>query len=402
MRKTGNLKFIQELNRSIIFDTIRELGPISRIEIAKKTGVSPTTVTSAVSELIAEGLVIEVGMGQSSGGRKPILLKFDPNGRFLIGVCITHTYISMAEMNLEAEVRRKRLISFSGKTGRDLIEYILDSIQLFMDGCHDLRNCLGISLIVPGIVDSDQGRIVYNSKLKLQNIPFKKMVEQRFDLKAYLDNDTNSIAMAEKLFGSFKQYKNLIYIMIGDGIGAGIIINDSIYRGHRGGAGEFGHTITDRGGARCECGNSGCLENYASWHAIYSRILTAIGRGNSTLMLELAKGDLLQITPKIFNYALKQGDTLALDIIEEIAIHLSIGICNIINLMDPEVVILGGELVEQNPLLLEMINQQISQKAMNAKKSKAMVYPASLGEDFGLVGAASVLLQAHFNSRLST
>jgi DNA-binding Lrp family transcriptional regulator len=167
MRRTGDLKLIQELNRSIIFDTIREKGPISRSEIAKKNGLSPTTVTAAVFDLIAEGLVKEGGTGTSSGGRKPIMLQFSPDSRSIIVVSITNTNLTVGEVNLNAEVKRKRQFNFPDFKGDQVIDYTLQAVQEFLEDIPNRESCLGISLSVSGIVDAQEGVLLYNNQLKL-------------------------------------------------------------------------------------------------------------------------------------------------------------------------------------------------------------------------------------------
>jgi len=227
MQKTGNLKLIQELNRSIILKTIRHHGPISRSEIAKKNKISPTTVTAAVKELIYQGLVYEDGVGVSTGGRKPVLVRFSSDSKFIIAVAITNSSIKIAEMNLEAKVRRQKIFPVYGKL---VIDYLLKSIDRFLEEYSDLTKCIGISIVSPGIVDVDKGIIYENTKLKLKNIPLKEIVEKQFKLKTWLENDANAIALAEKRFGAYRKFKNLIYITISDGVGAGIIVNGSIFR----------------------------------------------------------------------------------------------------------------------------------------------------------------------------
>ncbi|MCG2761562.1 MAG: ROK family transcriptional regulator, partial [Candidatus Atribacteria bacterium] len=322
MQKTGNLKLIQELNRSIILKTIRYYGPISRSEIAKRNKVSPTTVTAAVRRLLQQGLVCEDSVGTSSGGRKPILVRFSPESQFIVVVAITNSSIKIAETNLEAKVRRQKIFPIHNLTGKLVIDYFLESISYFLEEYSDLTKCIGISIISPGIVDVDRGVICENTKLKLKNIPLKEIVEKRFKLKAWLENDANAIALAEKQFGAYKKYKNLVYVTIGDGVGAGIIVNGSIFRGGNGGTGELGHTSIDRNGIYCDCGNRGCLENYVSWPAIYSKVSSSIAQGKHTMMLELAKGDIDRVTPSIFLNALEKDDQLAKEIMEEVAGYL--------------------------------------------------------------------------------
>ena len=166
------------------------------------------------------------------------------------------------------------------------------------------------------------------------------MVEKRFKLKAWLENDAIAIALAEQKFGAFKRYKNLIYVTIGDGVGSGILIDGAIYRGGTGGAGEFGHTSIDKNGIYCDCGNRGCLENYISCAAIYSEVTSSVAEyGRNTKMLELTKGDIAQITPSIFLSALKNDDTLAREIMDDVAGYLATGIVNLVNLFNPDPII---------------------------------------------------------------
>jgi N-acetylglucosamine repressor len=403
MRKTGDLKLIQELNRSIILETIRISAPISRSEIARKNSLSPTTVTSAVNDLIREGFVKVEGTGQSKGGRKPILLRFSPNNHFLIGVSISNTAITVAEMNLESVITRTEVYHFNSIYGRGVTDYIIASIGRYLGHYSDLTNCIGISIISSGIVDAVSGVIRYNSQLRLQDVPLKELVEKEFSLKTLLDNDTNAMAIAEKQHATENnRIQNLIYVMIGDGVGAGIIVNGTIFRGHHGGAGEFGHTIVDRGGIRCDCGNRGCLERYVSWPAIYSRIVTAITEGKGTKVFDLADRDLANISPSVFRVALEQGDDLLAEIIDDLASYLSVGLVNLINLFNPKVIVIGGDMLHNNEDFLKKLNHNISNSALDTLTNGLEIRPTSLGEDFKLIGAASVLLHEVFDFSFTT
>lgn len=400
MRK-GDSKLIQELNRSIILNKIRLNGPISRIELAKRNNISPSTVASAVLELIREGYVSEIGTGESSGGRRPILLQFDPDNHYLLAVAITNTSIELALMNLEASILRKESMSVLGLQGDAVIDLMMELLDDLIVDTHPLDKCIGIAVTMPGVVNVEKGIIYYNSKLRLNEVPLKKIVEDRYGIKAWVENDTNSLVLAERRFGGYSQYSNLIYIMIGDGVGAGILVNDTILRGSRGGAGEFGHTSVNRNGIRCECGNVGCLENSVSWPAVYSRILAAITSGRPTLISELSEGDFNRIQPSVYKEALRREDSLAMDITEEIAEHLGAGIVNLINLFNPGAIILGGCLAHDNPILLDKVQAHIKRHAMRILKDDILVGQSSLGEQDILAGAAAVVLQDVFRFSLT-
>lgn len=401
MRRTGDLKLIQELNRSIILDTIRQHGPISRSDIAKRQGISPTTVTTAVHELIRDGLVCEDGTGESSGGRKPILVRFCPDGQFLVGVSITNTAITIAELNLEASLKRKKAYPVGPEMfGEQVVQHVLASLDDFLGQYEDLSSCLGISIISPGIVDASRGIIRFNSKLKLKDVPFKELAESRFKLTTWLDNDANAIALAEKNFGVGVDADNLLFVTVGEGVGSGLVVNGSIFRGSRGGAGEFGHISVERSGFRCDCGNVGCLENYVAWPAIYANILSAITRGKQTIALELAEGDMHRITPAIFRTALQQQDQVCLDIVEEIAAYLSAGIVSLVNLFNPSLIILGGEIMRDNALLVSRIQKLVQERGMFIMTEGLEFRQTALGEDFEVKAAAAVLLQDVFHFSL--
>ncbi|MEC0308116.1 ROK family transcriptional regulator [Paenibacillus lautus] len=390
--KKGDHKLIQALNRSKVLNKIRTEGPISRIDLAKKNKLSPSTVASAVQELIKEGYVSEIGTGSSSGGRKPILLKFNPDNHYLFAVAITNSVMMLARMNLEARVLQKETHPLTGLQGEAVVERLQSLMDDFMTGQEDLERCVGISITVPGIVSDSQGMVHYNTKLRMTDVPMKRMVEERYGLRTWVENDMNSVVLAERRFGDYA-FANLIYISIGDGLGSGILINDHLLRGKHGGAGEFGHTSINRSGIRCECGNVGCLDSYISWIAVYSRIITAIATGRPTLIQEMSGGDYSQIVPSVFKEALRRGDKLARDLNEEVAELLGAAIVNLVNMFNPEALILGGDMAHGNPELLEMVRSYIDRHALPILKEDMVFGLASLGEDEKLMGAASVLLQ---------
>ncbi|PWU69363.1 ROK family transcriptional regulator [Gracilibacillus dipsosauri] len=401
MKRTGDLKLIQELNRSIVLDTIRRYGPISRSEIAKKNELSPTTVTSAVQDLIRERLVNENGTGLSSGGRKPILLQFSPDNHYLIGVSISYSKITIADMNLEAKINQKNVYLTNGYTNEHLIEYLLELLHGFLTERKDNRICVGISIITQGIVDAYQGIIHHNPKLQLNNVYLKNIVENRLELPTWLDNDTNAYVLAEKNFGLYQEYKNMVYITIGDGLGAGIIVNDSLARGVKGGSGEFGHTTININGKPCECGNKGCLENYVSWPSIHERLITAIKNGKNTLLTDLSNGKNESILPEHFTQAINAGDELANEVLNEVSFYLAAGLVNLVHLFNPDIIILGGEITNNNKLLFNRLSHLVEDRSLKTLYKDVNIKIASLGEEFEMIGAASVLLQDKFQFKLT-
>lgn len=402
MQRTGDLKLIQELNRSIILKTIQDNGPISRSEIAKRNKISSTTVTAAVRKLIKQGLVCEEGIGVSSGGRKPILIRFSSDSKFIIAVAITNSAIKIAETNLEAKIKRMEIYPVNKLTGEKFIDYLLKSIGQFLEIYSDLKKCIGISVTSPGIISVDKAVIHENTKLKLKNTPLKEIIEKQFKLKVWLENDTNAIVLAEKRFGAYKKSKNLIYITIGDGVGAGIVVDGHIFRGHSGGTGEFGHTSIDRNGILCDCGNKGCIENYINWSAVYSKILSSVAQGKQTMMLESTNGDIKQVTPSILLDALEKNDRLAKEIITETAAYLATGIINLVNLLNPDVIILGGKVAYNNHFLISEVKKIVFKQALTILTNKLEICSISLGKDFRIIASAAIPLKEIFHFSVSS
>lgn len=402
MQRTGDLKLIQELNRSIILRTIQNHGPISRAEIAKKNKVSATTVTAAVKELIKQGLVYEDGVGRSSGGRKPTLIKFYPDCKFVIAVAISNSKIIIAETNLEAKISKKKKFPVRNLKGNKFIDYLIQSISQFLKSYTDLTKCIGISITSPGVINAAKGVIYGNTRLELKNIPLRKIIKKQFKLDAWLENDTNAVVLAERKFGKYGKYKNLIYVTVDDGVGAGIAIDGHIYRGSNGASGEFGHITVDRNGILCHCGNKGCLENYINWPSIYSKILSSIKEGKHTMILELSKGDINQITPSIFRSAVEKNDKLAKEITIDIASSLATGIADIVNLLNPGIIILGGKVVYKNHFLISQVKKIVLQQALTNSTDKLEICPISLGKDFKIIASAVIPLLEIFRFSVSS
>ncbi|MFC0472539.1 ROK family transcriptional regulator [Halalkalibacter kiskunsagensis] len=401
-QRTGDAKLIQELNRSIILDAIRKYGPVSRSEVAKIIDISPTTVTSAVFDLMDEGLVYEDGVGNSNGGRKPVLLRFNPSAYSIIGVSITNSSIKIADMNLEGVIARKKVYKANEYQGEEMIQFILDVVGQFLATKPNIERCQGISVITPGIVDAKNGLISYNSKLKLYNVPLKELLEEKTNLPTYVDNDANAFVLAENFFGIFSNYKDLLYITIGDGVGSGVMINGAIYRGFIGSSGEIGHTSVVQGGMKCECGNTGCLENYVNWPTIYSKIVSAImTKKRDTVIKDMVTNDLSKITPSIFVQAITQQDALAIDIMDEVVDHFAVAITNTIHMFNPEVVILSGDIIEGNSLFLQTIHERVKRKVIPILKENINIQSTSLGSEFELLGSAAVILHGKFKFQIS-
>lgn len=384
---------LHEVNRINALNLIRLRGPLSKNMIAKQIQVSPTTAATILNKLIDEGYVQEEGVGHSTGGRKPVLYRFNPDKSFIIALSLANSSVRIAALNLEGHVRSEQYGQVDSLRGEAYIDFVMKTLSEFIGRFEKLDECLGISIVVPGIVQAERGIVSYNAKLDLYDVHLKQKVEAAFGLRTYIDNDMNAMMMAEKQFGTAR-YKEMLFISVGEGVGSGLSVNGSIYRGFSGSAGEIGHMSVLPGGPACPCGNQGCLENYVNWPAIYSRILSAwLTQGVKTAIIESAAGRPEAIKPTDFVEAACAGDPFALTVVEEMAESLAVAITNSLHLLNPQAVVLTGPHVQNNLPLFKRLNEKINSRALNPIARHTEVKPASLETNKDILGALAVLLQ---------
>jgi predicted NBD/HSP70 family sugar kinase len=388
---------IHAINRSNVLSLIRKDGPISKRKVAKQINVSPTTVNSVVQDLLVEGIVRVEGIGESSGGRKPVLYSFNPDVYTGIAVILHNSSFEIALLNMEGEVKCKQTFRTGKAEGKDYIEQLIKALSDFASNLESNDRCLGISVITPGLVDSSRGMIVYNAKLDLHHIPIKQQIEERTKLKTLVENDTNAFVIAERYF-SKDFFCNVLYVSVGEGVGAGILLNGEIYRGFSGSSGEFGHMTVVPGGATCSCGNRGCLENYINWPSVHSKIVAAmLTRGTKTVFSPMVNEDVMKLRPYHFVKAIEEGDELALSIADDISDHLSVAIVSAVHLLNPQAVIVNGEIFKNNAYLLRLIQVKVRKHALPPVGSEIIIKQTSLNENVERLGAISLLLQEEFH-----
>jgi len=389
---------MKEINQSIVLNVIRNYGPISRAEIAKRTKLSSTTISTLVDDLIEQEYLKEIGEGKSSGGRRPILLKFNPSSHFVIGVELEGRNISVAVTDLKINIINKLVEEVKNTDESSVVDEIINLVQQVIERYRvKFEKIVGMGVGATGLVDTKRGIIRQAVNLNWKDVPLKDLIEDRFDeIPIYIDNIANVAALGEKWSGVGEKAKNLIYIRIGTGIGAGIILNGTVYEGSNGNAGEIGHMTVEPNGPRCRCGNRGCLEVLASGSAIAKRAVVEIFGGGDSLIKELANGSIEKITAKVVAEAAREGDRLALEIWEEAGEYLGIAIANLINTYNPEIVIIGGGVAHAGKLLFEPIKRTVRKRALPGPGKIAKIVPSQLGDDVSIIGAAALVLEKTF------
>ncbi len=383
----GNKDLIRALNRSLVLNTIKSFGPIARAEVARRTGLSPATVTGLTADLIEEGLVFEKAAGDSSGGRPPILLALNPCGGYVIGVKLTENEVIAALTDLEATVIAKVNLPWSGDSKEEIVQVISESVaRLISQGNIRRKQLLGLGIGLAGVVDARAGTLRKSPYLPWLDLPLRDLLQSRLRLPVYLDNDVNTLTLAEKWFGSGQGVENFLVVTVGRGIGLGIVMNGQFYRGAHGGAGEFGHTLVDAQGPLCACGKRGCLEAYAS---------------DPALMREAARQGALSrpvSTPDELAALAAAGDSGAQAILGHAGEVLGRAVADLINLFDPELIILGGEGARSGEALFGPMRQALNQQVMSGLSKDIQIRVEPWGDDAWARGAASLVLRELFES----
>ncbi|HZQ06993.1 MAG TPA: ROK family transcriptional regulator, partial [Anaerolineae bacterium] len=272
--RTGNRELIRRINQNLLLNLVRMQGPISRAELAKRTQLSPATVTYITQNLLDRGLVHVIGPGSSNGGRRPELLKLEPRAGFVVGVKLSADTIATAVTDLEATVLHYtetpyELADTAAPTIRALIRRIEQALH--RSGV-DKRKVLGIGIGMGGLMDNERGVCRFSPILNWREVQVAAPLREYFDIPVFLDNDVNTLTLAEKWFGHGKGIDNFVVITVGRGVGMGIVTNGQFYRGAQGGAGEIGHITVKPNGPLCDCGKRGCLEALTSDPAVIAQV----------------------------------------------------------------------------------------------------------------------------------
>lgn len=399
--KTADKRLIREINKSTILKIIREKGPISRADIAKLIGLNPATVTNNVNLLLESGIVVEKGSGDSSGGRKPILLELDACASYVIGVDMGMSKVVTAIINLKGEIIKRVYTFFDNHIEADsVISAMKKSIYKIIEEAKiKVESIIGIGMGVHGIVDPEKGVSVFAPGFNWRNVNIRNIMEDEFKMPVFIDNDARVMALGEKWFGAARDVDNFALINVGSGIGSGIMIKGELYNGTCSGAGEIGHISIVDNGPKCNCGNYGCLEVMASGPALAKRVISRINMGEDTIIADLIHDDLSKVTGEVIYEAAKLGDRLALEALSETGRYIGYAISNLINILNPEMIVVGGGVAMAGEYVFKSLLDVAEKKSMDHLFEKVRIVPAALNENCGVIGAATLVLKDLFNSQ---
>jgi predicted NBD/HSP70 family sugar kinase len=380
--QAARLNTIRDINRQIVLNYVREREPISRAEIARETALQRSTISAIVEDLTREGLVEEVGEGESTGGRRPTLLKLRAVGPIAVGVSITPTCTTIASSDLAGRViDQQKFLTDPDKTLSQVITAVRELNARYPGSIE------GVGVSLPGLVDPSTGTALYVPYFPWRDLPVSDEIASAVGLPVVIDNDANAMALAELWFGrpEVNDARDFIMVLVAEGVGTGIIFDGQVYRGQRGAAGEFGHMVIGaHAPVPCSCGSDDCWEAFSSERAAIARYRKLAHIPNK-----------IPITFKELVDRALSGEENARVALVETARYLGVGISNLIIGFSPEAVVVGGEIARAWDLIESALTEAIEHSVRRGLPS-ARILPSTLGDTPTLRGALSLVLASKF------
>ena len=401
MAKTAS-QLIFDQNKSTILNAIRDKGTISRIDLAHQTGISPPTVTRIVNSLLKEKLVRNIGKGSSSGGRPPVILEFAADSCYVIGIDwgLTHIKGILADLNGDVVYERDIPYGLSESIEEDL-ERVCDLVRYLLGGSMISPESLkGIGLAAAGYINKRSGTIEFSPVQKWQNINIKTPLQDAFHVPVFLDYISRVMALSEHLYGNARDVKDLLFVSVDYGLGAGLLMDGNLVQGYDGFSGEIGHTyVTPPPGyvdRTCVCGKKNCLAEFVSGRGIAKTARRRIDAHKKSLLWELCGKDPEKINAKLVGQAAEEGDSFCQQVLKDAAGILGISIANITNILNPESVVLGGKICRSDVFFSEVEEQFRLHGLRMVSRSVSLIRSGMIGQA-GVKGAAALVLRGILN-----
>jgi predicted NBD/HSP70 family sugar kinase len=377
---TTTVRDLRKSNRSRALWQVFLNGPLTRQEVGTLAGVSPATVSNLVAALEAEGIVAEVGLEDSNGGRPRGLLQVNPKYGYVIGVDVGETafLVELFDFGLHMCARHTSVTDLSVLDPDDAVNHIVAESGV------DPAAVLGVGVAVPGLVEHREDAVVHGQSVGWDAVPLEAMLRPRTGLPILVDNGAKTLGQAERWFGAARGTDNAVIVLLGIGVGTCIISNGEVYRGATSSAGEWGHTTVVVGGRRCRCGADGCLEAYVGAAAIEARYEKLKRRATAA-----SPGELEGRIAAIIGAAGR--DRAASQVLDETVMYLGAGIADLVNLFNPERVVVGGWLGQAlSDELLPRIREAAGRQALKLPFSRVEIVKAELGQDAVALGGATL------------
>src|SRR6202453_1042640 len=375
---------IRDINVSLLIELVRRAGSISRAELARQSQLSAPTVSGIVDHLLKRGIVVETTTAPSSGGRPPVLLSVDPKAGYVVGIKLRGDGLTTVVCDLDAQVvsSEEHYVRLVGDpiAALDAIEEA--TRRALRDAAVPASKVLGVGIGLSGIIDSSAGVCRFSHLLQWHDVELAAPLRRRLGLPVWVENDVNTLAVAEKWAGDAHTASNFVTLSVGRGIGLGIVVDRSLYRGAHGAGGEFGHMIVEPGGPKCECGRFGCLEAMVGEGALRRRISERKG-------YDVSREELLMLV--------EMGDLAAIDIVESAGRKLGLAVANMVTLLNPELLIICGEGTALGAAFIDPIVSSVRDQTFADVGRQLDIKVQSWGDEAWAVGAATLVLRESFN-----
>lgn len=386
---TADIHGMREHNTALVVRALwQNADGLSRADLARHLGLSRSTISAIVQGLLATGIILESHRARSTGGRRPIVLKFNDEHLHVLGLDLGSSHLTIARTDLRGRVLARSSVQHDVQNDPEGTLQLIDSMLRELVPATN-SPLLGLGIAVPCPVDADSRHQLSPRILPAwRGVQLGSWLHDEFGLPVYMDNDANMGALAEAWWGAGRGFDHFAYIKVGTGVGAGYIIDTEPYRGASGIAGEIGHTTVHAQGRRCRCGLRGCLEAEIGSPALVSKAREAIQLGAPTSLAEIPSLDLAGIIQQALD-----GDAIAGEIIEEAGQHLGVAVANLLNLLNPGRVVLGGRLTVAGDLLLDPLRATVRERALSTSIDRAEIVLSALGEDHIAIGASTLVVQ---------
>jgi predicted NBD/HSP70 family sugar kinase len=382
---------IRRVNRSTVLRSIYLDRSVSRQELSQLTGLSSATVTNVVAELFQDGIVIEAGMEESQGGRPRSILTINPTYGYFLGVEIgeTLTRIELFDLTFRKLGAIAYPLALEESEPEQLVKHIHRGVKALLAEADVVReNVIGVGVGAGGLVELTEPLSVYLPSWGWRNVPLGTLLQECLGMPIYLDNAAKAMTLAESLFGAAQGVEHVAVVLVGTGVGAGIIAHGSLYRGAINSAGEWGHTCIQLDGRLCRCGSHGCLEAYTGVPGIIER-LREVEPESRLLQYNDQHSTLSAIID-----AAQHGELAAIQLLKDTAHYLGAGIANLINLFNPQLILIGGWAgLRIGEYILPELRQFVERYALRQPFSVTRIDLCRLGQDAVPMGAATLGLE---------
>ncbi|EQA7392621.1 sugar metabolism global transcriptional regulator Mlc [Vibrio cholerae] len=361
MAQPGHIDHIKQINAGRVYKLIDQKGPISRIDLSKESELAPASITKITRELIDAHLIHETTVQEAiSRGRPAVGLQTNNLGWQFLSMRLGRGYLTIALHELGGEVLIDTKIDIHEIDQDDVLARLLFEIEeFFQTYAAQLDRVTSIAITLPGLVNSEQGIVLQMPHYNVKNLALGPEIYKATGLPVFVANDTRAWALAEKLFGHSQDVDNSVLISIHHGLGAGIVLDGRVLQGRHGNIGELGHIQIDPQGKRCHCGNYGCLETVASSQAIRAQVTARIQAGEPSCLATVEEISIEDICA-----AAADGDPLAVDVIQQLGRYLGAAIAIVINLFNPEKILIGGVINQAKSILYPSIEQCIREQSL--------------------------------------